>query len=181
MTHPPDPGPVPALKGVSKSFGAAGALRDVSLELPPGQAHALAGEHGAGKPTLIKTLAGAHPPDAGQVLPDGRPDVVHGPGDARDAGIPVSYQEPTLFPDLSIAENIFLGRRPKRALGRGVPQPEGPDGAVLDVAARVVGGAETGQPDLCPRTRTWTLGENGVSDRGRPTVFDARRIDGYDF
>ncbi|CAM5698196.1 MULTISPECIES: sugar ABC transporter ATP-binding protein [Streptomyces] len=120
MTHPPDTGPAPvlALKGVSKSFGAVRALRDVSLELLPGEVHALAGENGAGKSTLIKTLAGVHRPDTGQVLLDGEPVVFHGPGDARDAGIAVIYQEPTLFPDLSIAENIFMGRRPRRALGR---------------------------------------------------------------
>ncbi|MFI2759073.1 sugar ABC transporter ATP-binding protein [Streptomyces echinatus] len=120
MTHPPDTGPAPvlALKGVSKSFGAVRALRDVSLELLPGEVHALAGENGAGKSTLIKTLAGVHRPDAGQVLLDGEPVVFHGPGDARDAGVAVIYQEPTLFPDLSIAENIFMGRQPRRALGR---------------------------------------------------------------
>ncbi|CAL9284363.1 sugar ABC transporter ATP-binding protein [Streptomyces sp. SudanB182_2057] len=120
MTHPPGPGPVPvlALKGVSKSFGAVRALRDVSLELLPGEAHALAGENGAGKSTLIKTLAGVHRPDAGHVLLDGEPVVLHGPGDARAAGIAVIHQEPTLFPDLSVAENIFLGRGPTRALGR---------------------------------------------------------------
>ncbi|MFE6578123.1 ATP-binding cassette domain-containing protein, partial [Streptomyces rochei] len=120
MTHPSDTGtaPVLALRDVSKSFGAVRALRDVSLELFPGEVHALAGENGAGKSTLIKTLAGVHRPDAGQVLLDGAPVVFHGPGDARAAGIAVIYQEPTLFPDLSIAENIFMGRRPRRALGR---------------------------------------------------------------
>ncbi|MFF9118880.1 sugar ABC transporter ATP-binding protein [Streptomyces massasporeus] len=120
MTHPSTTGPAPvlALRDVSKSFGAVRALRDVSLELFPGEVHALAGENGAGKSTLIKTLAGVHRPDAGQVLLDGVPVVFHGPGDARDAGIAVIYQEPTLFPDLSIAENIYMGRRPRRALGR---------------------------------------------------------------
>jgi rhamnose transport system ATP-binding protein len=112
MTHPSDTGPAPvlALRDISKSFGAVRALRNVSLELIPGEVHALAGENGAGKSTLIKTLAGVHRPDAGQVLLDGEPVVFHGPGDARDAGIAVIYQEPTLFPDLSIAENIFMGR-----------------------------------------------------------------------
>src|SRR3954464_12553045 len=120
MTHPSDAGPAPvlALKGISKSFGAVRALRDVSLELFPGEVHALAGENGAGKSTLIKTLAGVHRPDSGQVVLDGEPVLFHGPGDARDAGIAVIYQEPTLFPDLSIAENIFMGRQPRRALGR---------------------------------------------------------------
>ncbi|MFE4827755.1 sugar ABC transporter ATP-binding protein [Streptomyces sp. NPDC056672] len=112
------PAPVLALKDVSKSFGAVRALRDVSLRLFPGEAHALAGENGAGKSTLIKTLAGVHRPDAGEVLLDGGPVVFRGPADARDAGIAVIYQEPTLFPDLSIAENIFMGRQPRRSLGR---------------------------------------------------------------
>lgn len=103
---------------MSKSFGAVRALHEVSLSLRPGEVHALAGENGAGKSTLIKTLAGVHRPDGGQVLLDGRPVAFHGPADARDAGIAVIYQEPTLFPDLSIAENIFMGRQPRRGLGR---------------------------------------------------------------
>ena len=119
MTHPePDVVPVLALEGVSKSFGAVRALQDVALQLYAGEAHALAGENGAGKSTLIKTLAGVHRPDTGQVLLDGKPVVFHGPADARDAGVAVIYQEPTLFPDLSVAENIFMGRQPRRALGR---------------------------------------------------------------
>ncbi|CAO0832428.1 Ribose import ATP-binding protein RbsA 1 OS=Streptomyces microflavus OX=1919 GN=rbsA1 PE=4 SV=1 [Streptomyces microflavus] len=120
MTHrsAKDPAPVLALRDISKSFGAVRALRDVSLDLFPGEVHALAGENGAGKSTLIKTLAGVHRPDTGRVLLDGEPTVFTGPADARDAGIAVIYQEPTLFPDLSIAENIFMGRQPRRALGR---------------------------------------------------------------
>jgi rhamnose transport system ATP-binding protein len=110
--------PVLALRGVSKSFGAVRALRDVSLELHAGEAHALAGENGAGKSTLIKTMAGVHRPDTGEILLNGHPVTFHGPGDARDAGIAVIYQEPTLFPDLSIAENIFMGRQPLRSARR---------------------------------------------------------------
>ncbi|MDX3077594.1 sugar ABC transporter ATP-binding protein [Streptomyces sp. NPDC088354] len=119
MTHPePETTPVLALEGVSKSFGAVRALRGVSLRLYAGEAHALAGENGAGKSTLIKALAGVHRPDAGTVLLDGEPVEFHGPGDARDAGVAVIYQEPTLFPDLSVAENIFVGRQPRRSFGR---------------------------------------------------------------
>ncbi|MFJ1596590.1 sugar ABC transporter ATP-binding protein [Streptomyces sp. NPDC088261] len=110
--------PVLALRDVSTSFGAVRALRDVSLRLYAGEAHALAGENGAGKSTLIKTLAGVHRPHRGTVLLDGEPVTFHGPADARDAGIAVIHQEPTLFPDLSIAENIFMGRQPKRSLSR---------------------------------------------------------------
>lgn len=110
--------PVLAVQGLSKSFGAVRALRDVSLRLHAGEAHALAGENGAGKSTLIKTLAGVHRPDTGALLLDGEPVVFHGPADARDAGIAVIYQEPTLFPDLSVAENIFMGRQAVRSLRR---------------------------------------------------------------
>ncbi|MFJ4415608.1 MULTISPECIES: sugar ABC transporter ATP-binding protein [unclassified Streptomyces] len=119
MSHPePESVPVLALEEVTKSFGAVRALRGVSLRLYAGEAHALAGENGAGKSTLIKTLAGVHRADSGRVLLDGAPVQFHGPADARDAGVAVIYQEPTLFPDLSIAENIFMGRQPRRALGR---------------------------------------------------------------
>lgn len=113
-----EPAPVLALRGVSKSFGAVRALSDVHLALHRGEAHALAGENGAGKSTLIKVLAGVHRPDSGEVLLAGRPVRFPGPRDAREAGIAVIYQEPTLFPDLSIAENIFMGRQPRCWLGR---------------------------------------------------------------
>ena len=107
------PRPVLALRGVRKSFGSVRALSDVSLEVFAGQAHALAGENGAGKSTLVKILAGVYRPDQGQVLLDGVPVSFTGPGAARDAGVAVIYQEPTLFPDLSVAENIFMGRQPR--------------------------------------------------------------------
>ncbi|MGW2470058.1 sugar ABC transporter ATP-binding protein [Streptomyces bauhiniae] len=113
----PEP-PVLAAQGLSKSFGAVRALRNVSLELYAGQVHALAGENGAGKSTLIKTLAGVHRPDTGALSLHGEPVVLHGPADARDAGVAVIHQEPTLFPDLSVAENIFMGRQPRRSLRR---------------------------------------------------------------
>ncbi len=101
-----------ALEDVSKSFGAVAALRGARLELRAGEAHALVGENGAGKSTLVKILAGVHGPDAGRVLLDGAPVDLDSPATARTAGIAVIYQEPTLFPDLSVAENIFMGRQP---------------------------------------------------------------------
>ncbi|MER8032222.1 sugar ABC transporter ATP-binding protein [Streptomyces bauhiniae] len=113
----PEP-PVLAAQGLSKSFGAVRALRNVSLELYAGQVHALAGENGAGKSTLIKILAGVHRPDTGVLSLRGEPVVLHGPADARDAGVAVIHQEPTLFPDLSVAENIYMGRQPRRSLRR---------------------------------------------------------------
>ncbi|MBM7805163.1 rhamnose transport system ATP-binding protein [Geodermatophilus bullaregiensis] len=101
-----------ALEDVGKSFGAVAALRGARLELRAGEAHALVGENGAGKSTLVKILAGVHGPDTGRVLLDGQPVTLADPAAARAAGIAVIYQEPTLFPDLSVAENIFMGRQP---------------------------------------------------------------------
>ncbi len=104
-----------SLRHATKSFGAIHALTDVSVDLRAGEVHALVGENGAGKSTLVKILAGVYRPDGGTVAVDGREVVLHGPAGARDAGIAVIYQEPTLFPDLSVAENIFIGRQPRRA------------------------------------------------------------------
>ena len=91
------------------------ALADGSIELYPGEAHGLVGENGAGKSTLVKILAGVYQPDAGDLIVDGEPVTFAGPAAARAAGVAVIYQEPTLFPDLSVAENIFMGRQPVRA------------------------------------------------------------------
>src|SRR5690606_10083336 len=110
--------PTLALVNVSKSFGAVRALQDVTLELHAGEVHALAGENGAGKSTVVKTFAGVHRPDAGEVRVDGEPVAFQSPADAQAAGVAVIYQEPPLFPDLSVAENIFMGRQP-RARGFG--------------------------------------------------------------
>src|SRR5512132_1687970 len=107
--------PLLVLEHATKSFGAVQALEDGSIELQAGEAHALIGENGAGKSTLVKILAGVYRPDSGRLLLDGRELRLANPADARDAGIAVIYQEPTLFPDLSVAENIFMGRQPLAA------------------------------------------------------------------
>ena len=109
--------PVLSLADVSKAFGSVRALRDMSLELHSGEIHALVGENGAGKSTLVKTLAGVHRPDDGHVLVDGAPVEFAAPVDAQRAGVAVIYQEPTLFPDLSVTENIFVGRQPRTRWG----------------------------------------------------------------
>jgi rhamnose transport system ATP-binding protein len=98
------------LRRASKSFGRVRALVDGSLVLKAGEVHALLGENGAGKSTLVKILAGVHRPDGGELTIDGEAREFTSPAQARDAGIAVIYQEPTLFFDLSIAENIYMGR-----------------------------------------------------------------------
>jgi rhamnose transport system ATP-binding protein len=106
----------------AKAFGAVQALVDGSITLFAGEAHALVGENGAGKSTLVKILAGVYQPDSGTLAIDGQPVVLNGPTAARDAGISIIYQEPTLFPDLTVAENIFMGRQPLRT-GRRIDRP----------------------------------------------------------
>ena len=110
--------PVLVLTEAAKRFGSVTALADGSVTLYPGEAHALLGENGAGKSTVVKILAGVHQLDSGSLLINGEAAHFNGPTAARAAGIAVIYQEPTLFPDLSVAENIFMGRHPLGSLRR---------------------------------------------------------------
>jgi rhamnose transport system ATP-binding protein len=105
------------LRGISKRFAATQALDDVSLDLRPGEIHALVGENGAGKSTLVKILAGIHQPDSGTIWLDGEQTQIHGPAQSRALGIAVVHQEPRLFPDLTVAENVFIGHAPAGRLG----------------------------------------------------------------
>lgn len=109
-----EPTPIIRLAHIGKSFGGVQALKDVQLELYAGEVHALLGENGAGKSTLIKMITGVHQPDSGQMELNGRPIHFANPRDAQQQGIAAIYQEPSLFPDLSIAENILVGRQPVR-------------------------------------------------------------------
>ncbi|HEY1222768.1 MAG TPA: sugar ABC transporter ATP-binding protein [Acidimicrobiales bacterium] len=104
--------PILVMEGVAKYFGAVVALANGSIELFAGEAHALLGENGAGKSTLVKIIAGVYPADRGTYVFDGQVRHFHGPHDSQEAGIAVIYQEPTLFDDLNVAENIYLGRQP---------------------------------------------------------------------
>ena len=98
------------MEHISKRFGAVQALGDVSFAVRPGTVHALCGENGAGKSTLMKILAGVHQEDNGQILLNGSPVRFFNPKDALDAGISMLYQELDLAEDLTVYENIFLGR-----------------------------------------------------------------------
>ena len=98
-----------AVRAISKRYGAAVALDDVSLEVAPGEIHALVGENGAGKSTLGKIVAGAITPDAGEILVDGEPVAYRAPRDAIRHGIGLIEQEFALAPDLSVLDNVFLG------------------------------------------------------------------------
>lgn len=110
--------PTLELRGVRKNFGAVVALRNGELTLHKGSIHALVGENGAGKSTLVKIMAGLYSRDAGTFEMEGEPVQFRSTADAKAAGIAVIYQEPTLFPDLSVTENIFMGRQPTGRFGR---------------------------------------------------------------
>ena len=136
-TPKPDP-PVLAVDGLSKSFPGVRALQDVRFDVHAGEVHALLGENGAGKSTLIKIVSGVYRPDAGTVRIDGREVHFGGPQEAQAAGIATVFQELLLFPELTVAENIFLGHAPRTRLGRD----------------RLAGDAGPGAPRSWPRSRS---------------------------
>ncbi len=103
--------PVLQMKHISKRFDTTQALDDVSLDLYPGEIHALLGENGAGKSTLIKIMTGIHAQDEGEILLDGKSIRLGSSVEAQDHGIAAIYQEPMVFPDLNVAENIFITHR----------------------------------------------------------------------
>jgi ABC-type sugar transport system ATPase subunit len=107
-----DGAPLVQLKDLAKDYPGVRALRNVSLDLRRGEVHALIGENGAGKSTLIRILSGDVRPDSGSISIDGEVVVFDGPRDARRRGIVTIFQELTIVPDLSVAENIFLGNEP---------------------------------------------------------------------
>ena len=102
--------PVLALRGVSKSFGAVKALTDIDFEVHDGEVVALVGDNGAGKSTMVKTIAGIHGADNGQILFEGQEVKINSPTDATDLGIATVYQDLALCDNLDVVENLFLGR-----------------------------------------------------------------------
>ncbi len=109
-----DATPFLELCGISKRFPGVIALNDVNLDVRAGEVHALLGENGAGKSTLIKTIAGVYRPDEGDIRMDGKTVPIRSPHDAQALGISTIFQEFTLAPDMTVAENVFLGREPLR-------------------------------------------------------------------
>jgi ribose transport system ATP-binding protein len=102
------------MQGVSKRYGGVRALQGADLAIEAGRVHALLGENGAGKSTLIKIMAGVVAPDEGTMLLDGRPIAFAAPAEANDAGIVCIFQELSLIPDLSVADNIAISNPPRR-------------------------------------------------------------------
>ncbi|MFG1695298.1 sugar ABC transporter ATP-binding protein [Nonomuraea sp. NPDC049309] len=159
--------PILSLRNVSKSFGAVQALSGVRLDLYAGEAHGLVGENGAGKSTLVKILAGAHPADTGTLTVDGEERAFSGPADAQAAGIAVIYQEPTLFPDLSVAENIFMSRQPLRSMRR--IDAKAMRAATSELFARLGVGLDPDRP-----ARGLSIADQQLVEIAKALAFDAR-------
>ena len=145
--------PALVLKGIVKSFPGVRALRGVSFDVFPGEVHALLGENGAGKSTLIKILSGVHSPDEGEVRVGGK--VVHftEPGQAQHAGIATIYQEFSLYPELSVAENIFSGHIPRSFAGFALDW-----GRAEREAAKLLESLDASDIDVRMRTGTLSVG-----------------------
>src|SRR6266849_5769305 len=109
--------PILELQGITKAFGGVEALRGVDFALSAGEIHGLVGENGAGKSTLMKIIAGVHPEFSGRFLLDGKETRFRSARDARGAGIAMVHQELSIAPDLTVAENVFLGAQPTSRLG----------------------------------------------------------------
>ena len=161
--------PTLSLEHASKSFGAINALADVSIELHGGEVRGLVGENGAGKSTLVKILAGVHLPDRGTLRVNGRELVLAGPSEARAAGIAIIYQEPVQFPDLTVAENIFIGRQPLRS-GRRIDRA-----AMNSEAARIFEGLGV-RLDPARIARGLSIAEQQIVEIAKALSLEARVI-----
>jgi ribose transport system ATP-binding protein len=109
--------PLVTIMDLDKSFPGVKALKKARFELLPGEVHALMGENGAGKSTLMKVLAGIYQKDSGEILMNVEPVDIASPRAAQDLGISIIHQELNLMNQLTAAQNIFIGREPKRAMG----------------------------------------------------------------
>ncbi len=116
MTEPVQAKPFVEMRGVTKSFGAIKALVDVDFSIRPGEILGLVGDNSAGKSTLMKILTGAYQRDAGAVYVDGQPTNFKSPHESRDAGVEMIYQDFALCGNMDVAQNIFLGRWPRKGL-----------------------------------------------------------------
>src|SRR5215470_12263194 len=102
------------MKGITKAFGPVRVLEGVDFAVAGGEIHALVGENGAGKSTLMKILSGVLTADAGAISVDGKPASIRSTDDAEALGIAIIHQELNIIPQLSVMENLFLGREPRR-------------------------------------------------------------------
>ncbi len=155
------------MRGIAKRFGPTIALAGVDLQVHAGEVLALIGENGAGKSTLMKVLSGAHRPDQGRMTVDGRPYHPRDPLDGREAGIAMIYQELALAPHLSIAENVLLGREPRR---KGVVTRR----VLHDAASRSLDEVGLGELDPATAVGRLSIAEQQLVEIARALASDCR-------
>ena len=159
------------MRDISKTFGAVRALTHVDLAVGPGEVLGLVGDNAAGKSTLMKILAGAHQPDGGRILVAGRAVSFSGPIAARDAGIEMIYQDFALVPELTVTQNIFLGREwtgPGLGILRRRAMAERARSLFADLGLRV--------PSVSASVRELSGGQQQAVAIARATGFDAKLI-----
>lgn len=165
--------PLVEMRGIGKTFGAVRALRGVDLAVGAGEVVGLVGDNAAGKSTLVKILAGAHAPDRGEMLVDGAPVRFESPMQARAAGIEMVYQDFALVPELSVTQNIFLGREVvRRRLGVDLLDKGGMDRR----ARELIAGLGLRIPPVDTPVRALSGGQQQAVAIARATAFDARMV-----
>ncbi len=188
--------PARRVAGLTKFFGTSNALSDVSFDVERGDVHALVGENGAGKCTLVKIITGILEPNAGQIELLGQPVRFATPVEARRAGVAAVCQDPKLFPHLDVAEHISMGAAPVTAIGAvdrkavvaRARNSLAKIGVRIDPHALVAELRLAGKLDLKPGTKftagkagEYTVGEHGEIVYGKPLLFTKDNVDKYNF
>ena len=165
--------PLVEMRNVSKRFGAVVALRQVSLAVGAGEVVGLVGDNAAGKSTLMKILSGVYTADAGEIVLDGRPRAFTSPVDARGAGIEMVYQDFALVPELSVMQNIFLGRELLQSglKSRFVDKPR-----MRERATHLIERLGLRVPPVDTPVRAISGGQQQAVAIARATAFDARLV-----
>ena len=165
--------PLVEMRNISKSFGAVVALRQVSLAVGAGEVVGLVGDNAAGKSTLMKILSGVYTPDAGEIVLDGRTRAFTSPMDARGAGIEMVYQDFALVPELSVTQNIFLGRE---VLQGGLRSRFVDKSRMRERATHLIERLGLRVPPVDTPVRAISGGQQQAVAIARATAFDARLV-----
>ncbi|MFI7586546.1 ATP-binding cassette domain-containing protein [Spongisporangium articulatum] len=161
------------VKDVNLAFGSVQALRDVSLQVQPGEITALVGDNGAGKSTLVRCLSGIHRPDGGEIVFDGTPIDFHSPEDARKAGIETVHQNLALVEDLTVWQNLFLNRELVHSFGPfGVLNRP----AMKREAQRMVSALAVNVPDVASKVRRLSGGQRQAVSICRAASFSSKLV-----
>jgi ABC-type sugar transport system ATPase subunit len=161
------------VRGLRKSFGRVQALREANLSLPRGQITALIGDNGAGKSTLVRNVVGVHQPDDGEVMLDGEVVAFSNPEQARSAGVETVFQDLALVEDLTVAQNLFLGREATRGVG---PLSFLDRRRMRREAADMVGTLAINVPQVTARVRRLSGGQRQAVALARAAGFSSKLV-----